>query len=210
LGVSRVILSFGIIERRKQDVAGYRIQQVETLYEGWCKLLKLTVEMPDGRTMAREVLNSTDAAAVLPYDPERRTVILIRQFRAPVMHVEGHPDFLEAIAGLLDGDEPEVCAKREAMEEAGLRIAKLEPVGAAWPAPGMTTERLHLFLAPYAAADRIGEGGGLAEEHEEIEVLELGLDEVMRMLNQGAIADMKTLALIQALQLRMPELFGKA
>jgi nudix-type nucleoside diphosphatase (YffH/AdpP family) len=210
LGVSRVILSFGIIERRKQDVAGYRIQQVETLYEGWCKLLKLTVEMPDGRTMAREVLNSTDAAAVLPYDPERRTVILIRQFRAPVMHVEGHPNFLEAIAGLLDGDEPEVCAKREAMEEAGLRIAKLEPVGAAWPAPGMTTERLHLFLAPYAAADRIGEGGGLAEEHEEIEVLELGLDEVMRMLNQGAIADMKTLALIQALQLRMPELFGKA
>jgi nudix-type nucleoside diphosphatase (YffH/AdpP family) len=210
LGVSRVVLSFGIIERRKQDVAGYRIQQVETLYEGWCKLLKLTVEMPDGRTMAREVLNSTDAAAVLPYDPERRTVILIRQFRAPVMHVEGHPDFLEAIAGLLDGDEPEVCAKREAMEEAGLRIAKLERVGTAWSAPGMTTERLHLFLAPYAAADRIGEGGGLAEEHEEIEVLELGLDEVMRMLNQGAIADMKTLALIQALQLRMPELFGKA
>jgi nudix-type nucleoside diphosphatase (YffH/AdpP family) len=209
LGVSRVVLSFGIIERRRQDVAGYRIQQVETLYEGWCKLLKLTVEMPDGRIMAREVLNSTDAAAVLPYDPERRTAILIRQFRAPVMHVEGHPDFLEAIAGLLDGDEPEVCAKREAMEEAGLRIARLEPVGAAWSAPGMTTERLHLFLAPYAAADRIGEGGGLAEEHEEIEVLELGLDEVMRMLNQGAIADMKTLALIQALQLRHPELFER-
>jgi nudix-type nucleoside diphosphatase (YffH/AdpP family) len=210
LSVSRVVLSFGIIERRKQDVAGYRIQQVETLYEGWCKLLKLTVGMPDGRTMAREVLNSTDAAAVLPYNPERRTAILIRQFRAPVMHVEGHPDFLEAIAGLLDGDEPEVCAKREAMEEAGLRIARLEPVGTAWSAPGMTTERLHLFLAPYTVDDRVGEGGGLAEEHEEIEVLELGLDEVMRMLNQGAIADMKTLALIQALQLRHPELFGKA
>jgi nudix-type nucleoside diphosphatase (YffH/AdpP family) len=210
LSVSRVVLSFGIIERRKQDVAGYRIQQVETLYEGWCKLLKLTVGMPDGRTMAREVLNSTDAAAVLPYDPERSTAILIRQFRAPVMHVEGHPDFLEAIAGLLDGDEPEVCAKREAMEEAGLRIARLEPVGTAWSAPGMTTERLHLFLAPYTVDDRVGEGGGLAEEHEEIEVLELGLDEVMRMLNQGAIADMKTLALIQALQLRHPELFGKA
>jgi nudix-type nucleoside diphosphatase (YffH/AdpP family) len=210
LSVSRVVLSFGIIERRKQDVAGYRIQQVETLYEGWCKLLKLTVGMPDGRTMAREVLNSTDAAAVLPYDPERSTAILIRQFRAPVMHVEGHPDFLEAIAGLLDGDEPEVCAKREAMEEAGLRIARLEPVGTAWSAPGMTTERLHLFLAPYTVDDRVGEGGGLAEEHEEIEVLELGLDEVMRMLNQDAIADMKTLALIQALQLRHPELFGKA
>ena len=190
-------------------MAGYRIRQVETVYDGWRKLLKVTVEMPDGRTMTREVLNSTDAAAVLPYDPQARTVILIRQFRAPVMHVEGHPDFLEAVAGLLDGDAPEVCARREAMEEAGLRIGGLEPVGTAWSAPGMTTERLHLFLAPYGAADRVGEGGGLAEEHEEIEVLELGLDEVVRLLEQGAIADMKTLALVQALQLRHPELFGR-
>jgi len=191
-------------------VAGYRIQKVETLHEGWSRLLKITVEMPDGRTMTREVLNSTAAAVVLPYDSERRTVILIRQFRAPVMHEEGHPDFLEAVAGLLDGDEPETCARREAMEEAGLRIATLEPVGTAWSAPGMTTERLHLFLAPYTAADRVAEGGGLAEEHEEIEVLEISFDELAGLLDKGAIADMKTLVLAQALQLRHPELFGKA
>lgn len=190
-------------------MAGYRIQQVETLYEGWRKLLKLTVRMPDGRTMAREVLNSAAAAAVLPYDSERRMVILVRQFRAPVMHVEGHPDFLEAVAGLLDGDDPEGCARREAMEEAGLRIDRLEFVAKAWSAPGLTTERLHLFLAPYTSADRVGEGGGLPEEHEDIEVLEISLDALMRMLDQGAIADMKTLTLVQSLQLRHPELFGK-
>jgi nudix-type nucleoside diphosphatase (YffH/AdpP family) len=190
-------------------VTGYRIKQVETLYEGWRKLLKLTVGMPDGRTMAREVLNSADAAAVLPYDPEARKVILIRQFRAPVMHVEGQPEFLEAVAGLLDEDEPEACARREAMEEAGLRLRDLEKVATAWSTPGITTERLHLFLAPYTSADRVGKGGGLAEEHEEIEVLEIGLDTLIGMLEQGTIADMKTLALIQALQLRRPELFGK-
>ncbi len=191
-------------------MTGYRIKQAETLYEGWRKLLKLTVEMPDGRTMAREVLNSADAAAVLPYDPEARKVILVRQFRAPVMHVEGQPDILEAVAGLLDEDEPEACAKREAMEEAGLRLRDLEKVVTAWSTPGITTERLHLFLAPYTSTDRVEEGGGLAEEHEDIEVLEIGLDELMGMLEQGAIADMKTLVLIQALQLRRPELFGKA
>ena len=191
-------------------MAGYSIRQIETLYEGWRKLLKLTIQMPDGRVMAREVLNSTDAAVVLPYDPEARKVILVRQFRAPVMLIEEHADLLEAVAGLLDGDTPEVCARREAMEEAGLRLRTLEPVGLAWAAPGMTTERLHLFLAPYAAADRVGEGGGLAEEHEDIEVLEIGLDELARMLKRGAIADLKTVALIQALQLRRPELFERA
>lgn len=203
-------LKLWLHQARERDVAAYRIKQVETLYEGWRKLLKLTVQMSDGRIMAREVLNSGDAAAVLPYDPERCKVILVRQFRAPVMHVEGHADLLEAVAGLLDGDAPEACARRETMEEAGLRIVELEPVGTAWSAPGMTTERLHLFLAPYTAADRVGAGGGLAEEHEDIEVLEIGTDELTGMLEKRAVADMKTLVLIQALQLRHPELFSKA
>lgn len=191
-------------------MTAYRIMQITTLHEGWRKLLKLTVRLPDGRTMEREVLNSEDAAAVLPYDPERRKAILVRQFRAPVMHVEGHPDFLEAVAGLLEGGEPEECARREAMEEAGLRLGTLEPVGLAWSAPGITTERLNLFLAPYAAADRVADGGGLAEEHEDIEVLEIGLDELAGMLERNAIADLKTLVLAQALRLRHPELFEKA
>jgi nudix-type nucleoside diphosphatase (YffH/AdpP family) len=189
-------------------VTAYRIKQIDTVYEGWRKLLKMTVQMPDGRTMIREVLNSGDAAAVLPYDLERRKVILVRQFRAPVMHVEGHPDFLEAVAGLLDEDDPETCARREAMEEAGIRVETLEPLGLFWSAPGYTTERLHLFLAPYTQGDRVGEGGGLAHEHEEIEVIEAGFEELADLVATHAIADMKTMILVQALRLRHPQAFG--
>lgn len=188
-------------------MTAYRIKQIDTAYEGWRKLLKLTIQMPDGRTMLREVLNSGDAAAVLPYDLERRKVVLVRQFRAPVMHVEGHPDFLEAIAGLLDEDEPEDCARRESMEEAGLRVERLEPLGHFWSAPGITTERLHLFLAPYTEADRVADGGGLDDEHEDIEVLEVSFDELAKLLTSNTVADIKTAVLIQALQLKHPQAF---
>jgi nudix-type nucleoside diphosphatase (YffH/AdpP family) len=198
------------MNRRDQDVTGYRITQIDTVHEGWRKLLKFTVQMPDGRTMVREVLNSQDAAAVLPYDPERRTVILVSQLRVPVMHVEGRSEMVETIAGMLDGGEPAEVARREAMEEAGLRLDALEPVGRAWSAPGITTERVSLFLARYATADRVAEGGGLEEEHEEIEVLEIGIDALAGMLERQEIDDMKTLILAQALQLRHPELFAKA
>lgn len=188
-------------------MTAYRIKQIETAYEGWSKILRMSIQMPDGRTMLREVLNSGEAAAVLPYDLERRKVVLVKQFRAPVMHIEGHPDFLEAVAGLLDEDEPEVCARRETMEEAGIRVTTLEPVGRFWSAPGITTERLHLFLAPYSQADRVGEGGGVADEHEEIEVLEIGFSELASLMERNAIADLKTQTLVQALKLRYSEIF---
>jgi len=190
-------------------VTAYRIKQIDTAYEGWRKLLKMTIQMPDGRTMVREVLNSGDAAAVLPYDLERRKVILVRQFRAPVMHLQGQPDFLEAIAGLLDEDEPEACARRESMEEAGIRVERLEPLGHFWSAPGITTERLHLFLAPYTQAQRVGEGGGLAHEHEDIEVLEVSFEELADFAASNTIADMKTMILVQALQMKHPQAFRR-
>lgn len=188
-------------------MTAYRIKQIDTVYKGWRKLLKMTVQMPDGREMTREVLNSGDATAVLPYDLERRNVILVRQFRAPVMHLEGHADFLEAIAGLLDEDKPEDCARRESMEEAGIQVERLEPLGLFWSTPGITTERLHLFLAPYTEASRVAEGGGLVHEHEEIEVVEVSFAELAKLVASNTIADMKTMILVQALQMRHPEAF---
>ncbi|HEX8166759.1 MAG TPA: NUDIX hydrolase [Beijerinckiaceae bacterium] len=185
----------------------HRIKSVETLYEGWGRLLKLWIEQPDGHVIGREVEDHGAAVAVLPYDPGRRTVLLVRQFRAPLAHACGEDSLLEAPAGMLDEDDPEDCARREAEEEVGLRLTALEPVGAVWSMPGVSTERMHLFLAPYAQGDRIAAGGGLAEEHENIEVVEMPLSELAGMAEHGALADLKTLALVQALRLRRPELF---
>ncbi len=189
-------------------MAGHEIVGVARIHEGWVKIAKLTIRRPQGGTMDREVEDHGSAVAVLPYDPERRTALLVRQFRAPVFHAGGPEALLETIAGILDEDDPEACARREAMEEAGLRLDRLESVGALWTSPGITTERMHLYLAPYAKADRVGEGGGLAEENEDIEVLEVPLGDLWAQVERGEILDLKTLALIQALRLRHPDLFG--
>ncbi len=161
--------------------------EVATLYEGWVKLLKLTVRLPSGETMAREVEDHGAAVAVLPFDPQRRMALLVRQFRAPVFHVGGPPVLLEVVAGLLDEDDPEDCARREAHEEVGLRLGGVERVATVWSSPGISTERMHLFIAPYGPSDRIAEGGGLAEEHEDIEVLEIPLRELLAMTEGGFI-----------------------
>lgn len=181
---------------------------VDTIYSGWCRFLLATVRLADGRTIKREIEDHGSAIAVLPYDPARRTTILVRQFRAPALYAEDRPDMLEAIAGKLDETDPQAAARREAMEEAGLKLGALEPAGVAWAMPGVSTERMNLYLAPYAQADRVGPGGGLAAEYEDITVIEMPLAEMAAMVDGGHIVDMKTLILAQTLRLRRPELFN--
>src|SRR3712207_3639422 len=119
----------------------------------------------------------------------------------------GKPEMLEAPAGLLEEDDPADCARREALEEVGLTLTSLEPVGGVWTMPGISTEHMHLFLAPYVLRDRTGRGGGVAGEHENITVVEMGLAELAAMADSGRLADLKTLTLVQTLRLRRPELF---
>jgi 8-oxo-dGTP pyrophosphatase MutT (NUDIX family) len=108
---------------------------------------------------------------------------------------------------MLDENDPEACARREAMEELGLRLEALERVGCFFSSPGVSTEKLHLYLAPFSEADRVGEGGGLAEESEDISVVSVGLEELAACADAGELADLKTFALVQALRLRRPDLF---
>lgn len=184
-----------------------KLAGLRTMYEGWARFLIASVEWPDGRTLRREVEDHGSATCVLPYDPQRRTAILVRQFRAPPFVAQQQESFVEAIAGLLESEDPAEGARREAEEEAGLRLGPMESVARAWTMPGISTEQVHLFLAVYSAADRVGPGGGHAGEGEDIEVLEMGLDEIAAAAENGGISDLKTLLLIQALRLRRPELF---
>jgi nudix-type nucleoside diphosphatase (YffH/AdpP family) len=161
----------------------------------------------DGRwvTEQRETYDRGNGATLLLYDVERRTVLLTRQFRYPV-YVNGHPDgiLLEAAAGLVDEDAPEVAVRREAEEELGVSVAEVEHVFDVFMSPGSVTERLHFFAAPYRPADRTAAGGGLEEEGEDIEVVDVPFDDALDMIDDGRIADAKTVMLLQWAALRGP------
>lgn len=183
------------------------IVSTEVTHHRWSKLTVATIRLPDGQITKRDIEDHGEAAVVLPYNPARRTALLVRQFRTPALQVCGDGLVLEPAAGRLDEADPEACARREALEEIGLRLTVLEPVARVWTMPALSTERAWMYLAPYDDADRVTAGGGLAEEHEEIEVLEWPLAELATMADAGTLNEIKLLLLVQTLRLRHPALF---
>jgi nudix-type nucleoside diphosphatase (YffH/AdpP family) len=178
------------------------------VHDGWAKYSVLRVRLRDGHVARRELEEHGPAVTVLPYDPERGTAMLVSQFRVPVLAAAGEHTLMESIAGMIDGEASEDAARREALEETGLKLGALEPVALLWTMPGLSTERMHLYLAPYSRADRVSGGGGAKGEHEDITVMELALRKLAAMADAGTLADMKTFALVQTLRLRKPELFA--
>ncbi|MBW8815210.1 MAG: NUDIX domain-containing protein [Caulobacterales bacterium] len=182
------------------------LRKVETVYQGYVTLLAATFSGPDG-TFTREIEHHGRAACVLPYDPVRRTALLVNLPRAPVIWSGGPQELLEAPAGMVEDEDPEETAVREALEECGVELARLEPVGSPFSSPGVSSERIDLFLAAYSAADRVAAGGGVAGEHELIAVQEIPLSLLWAQVEQRKVEDLKSLALILALRVRRPELF---
>lgn len=146
----------------------------------------------------RETYDRGDGAALLLFNRSRGTVVLTRQFRFPA-YANGLADgmLVEACAGLLDNEAPEVAIRREVQEETGFDVRMPRKVFEAFMSPGSVTERLHFFVAEYDAGDRMGDGGGNASEGEDIEVLELPLDRALAMISSGEIQDGKTIMLLQ-------------
>jgi nudix-type nucleoside diphosphatase (YffH/AdpP family) len=183
------------------------IEKTEILSDNWYTLKKVTfnIQKKDGstETQSREAYDRGNGAVILLYNKVSNTVILTRQFRLPT-YINGNSTgmLIEACAGLLDNDNPEECIKRETEEETGYKISKVEKIFEAYMSPGSVTEILHFFVAEYSKEMKITNGGGLENEGEDIEVLELAFNEALSMIDSGEIKDAKTIMLLQYIRLK--------
>ena len=174
----------------------------EILSDNWYILNKYTYDYqkPDGswETQEREAYDRGNGAAILLYNSKKKTVVLTRQFRMPT-YVNGNKDgmMIEVCAGLLDGDNPADCVRKETEEETGYKINNVQKVFQTYMSPGSVTEELFLFVGEYDDSMKVSDGGGAEDETENIEVLELNFDEAITMVSNGEIKDAKTVMLLQ-------------
>ena len=197
----------------KRDNVKASISKAELKYDGFSKLteclMSYTHSNGEPAEALREVHDHGHGACVLPVDRERRVAMLVRQLRVTLL-VNGDPDpmLLEVAAGLIDeGETAEQAALREAEEELGYRVRDIQPVTVYYPSPGIVAETISCFFASYSLEDKIGDGGGLDHEDEDIIIEEIALDELGEAVLRGNLRDGKTIMLIQQLMLSEPELF---
>jgi len=178
-----------------------RIFEEKVLSDNWYILRKITFDYQhkDGNweRQSREAYDRGNGATILLYNKDRQKVILTRQFRLPT-YTNGNPTgmMIEACAGLLDKDNAEDCIRRETEEETGYQVREVRKVFEAYMSPGSVTEILYFFVAEYSQDMQVGEGGGHADEQENIEVLELDFEDALAMIQSGEIKDAKTIMLL--------------
>lgn len=186
-----------------------RILSTKTQFQGWLNFLLAEAEL-GGKTVERPLVEHPSGSSLLAYDPDRKVAFTVTNTRLAVLHVGGEP-LLEGVAGVSDeGETPEETARRECMEEIGVRLRTLEPVGQVWMTPSTSTERVHLFLGEYSSADRVAAGGGAEGENENLKVREVPITELWEPAQRGEMMDAKLFMLLQALRIRRPDLFGEA
>ncbi|MGV8945844.1 MAG: NUDIX domain-containing protein [Lutibacter sp.] len=179
-----------------------KIIAIQNLSNSYYKLDKVDFEYQtkngNWQSQSRESYNRGDGAAILLYNSTKKTVILTKQFRMP-SYLNGNSTgmMIEVCAGLLDENNPETCIIKEAEEETGFKITNPKKIFELFSTPGAVTEKIHYFIAEYNDKMKISDGGGLEEEQEEIEVLEINFDTALEMVLTGEINDAKTVILLQ-------------
>ena len=178
-----------------------RILDTAVLSDSWAHLSKITFDYQrdDGQwqRQVREVYNRGDGAAILLYNQQRRTVVLIKQFRMPVYLSDSDGFMVEVPAGVLEQNNPELTVQSEAEQETGYRVQDARKLFSAYVSPGSITEQIHYFCAAYTSDQKVSEGGGLDSEGEDIEVMEVLFDDAMEWIKTGQIEDSKTIVLLQ-------------
>lgn len=149
----------------------------------------------------REAYDRGNGATCLLYDPDAGTVLLTRQFRLPVYLNGGLETLIETPAGLLDGAAPAERMRSELIEETGYDVSELRHLFDVYMSPGSVTEFLAFFVGDYSPRQKVADGGGLAEEGEDIDVLHVPLADALQMIETGEIRDAKTIILLQRLAL---------
>jgi GDP-mannose pyrophosphatase NudK len=191
------------------DSQTVRINGMQTLAYQRGKLALVTFEQrtPSGQwwERTREIYENGNSATILPYDPQRRTVLLTRQLRLPMYLQDGLESSIEACAGKLDGETAEKRIIKEMEEELGYRIAKVEMLFELYVSPAAVMEKIAFFTCAYSPADKVSEGGGLPDEGEDIEVIETTLEQAAAMIAAGEIIDAKTVILVQYLRERVAD-----
>ncbi|HTD40389.1 MAG TPA: GDP-mannose pyrophosphatase NudK [Mucilaginibacter sp.] len=184
----------------------YKIIKSEVLSDNWYTLKKITYETHygDGSIVeqSRESYDRGNGATILLYNKEQKTVILTRQFRIPT-YINGNETgyLIESCGGLLDKDNPEECIKRETEEETGYKISEVKKIFEVYMSPGSVTELIYFFVAEYSKEMKVSDGGGIEEESENIEVLEIPFQQALEMIGTGEIKDGKTIMLLQYAQI---------
>jgi nudix-type nucleoside diphosphatase (YffH/AdpP family) len=184
------------------------IKNIEVLSNNWYTLRKITYnyQKKDNtwETQIREAYDRGNGATILLYNKINKTVILTRQFRLPTF-LNGNETgmMIEACAGLLDKDNAEDCIKRETEEETGYQVKDVRKIFEVYMSPGSVTEIVHFFVGEYTKDMKVNNGGGVADEQENIEVLELSFDEAYDMIASGEIKDAKTIMLLQYAKINM-------
>jgi len=179
-----------------------KIKKTELLSDNWYTLNKVTYDYQkkngEWETHSREAYDRGNGATILLFNKQEKTVILTRQFRLPT-YVNGNKSgmLIESCAGLLDKDNAEDCIRKETEEETGYKVGKVKKIFESYMSPGSVTEILYFFVAEYNKDMQVSEGGGLEEEQENIEVLELEFEQAFKMIYTGEIKDGKTIMLLQ-------------
>tara|TARA_Y100000815_G_scaffold266854_1_gene285569 strand:+ start:185 stop:772 length:588 start_codon:yes stop_codon:yes gene_type:complete len=188
-----------------------RNMKVSILSDNWYTLNKVDFEYLNNQNtwehQSREAYDRGNGAVVLLYNPDQKTVILTRQFRMPTyLNKNSDGMMIEACAGLLDENDPKTAIIKEIEEETGYRIKTVEKVFESYMSPGSVTEILHFFIAAYSESQKVSEGGGAADETENIEVLEYSFQEALALIKTGEIKDAKTIMLLQYAQINLADL----